>query len=341
MLRKKSEIAKTGVAKRQVIAAQKMRKAKEILREYFEVMDLPSDEDGLVRYIAKKFEEQKSYVEELDKRYEGHKYPEREQVEKAHRLIESVLSQRKDNMALINRLIEEEFDLQDSKEDLQDIEGFFKNQVQVFDAAAELEKELKYDGSYLKENEEADKALNEIRKIVVVEAENRSVYKRIPELNGLMATVRRGHDQLLDEKREEIFEIIRRCLEEIHTLASDAPETKDIARKADHFFDEQKEQVRRMKSLQLLDGLKEQIWSYREQKVSQMESMRKPEEPTEPKVAEPPRGYATPEKKIQTMYRQQFPAKILGSPEDVDGYVERIRAQLTETLKNYDGIEIK
>ena len=182
MLRKKSEIGKTSISKRQVITATKMRAVKDLLREYFDVMDVPDDEDGLVRYIVEKFEEQKAHYEELNKRYDGHKYPDHHLVTKALSLMESVLSQRKDNTALIDRLLKEEDNLLDNKDDMQSVEGFFKNQVQVFDAAVRMEADLRNDLSYLQKEEEANQALNQIRKITVVEAGQSSVYKRIPEV---------------------------------------------------------------------------------------------------------------------------------------------------------------
>lgn len=344
MLRKKSEIGKTQIAKRRVIDAVKMREAKELLREYFETMDVPDDEDGLIKFIVDKFEEQKAHVEELSEHYKGKKYPDHKLVQEALRLVDDILSQRKDNMALINGLIVRSDDLLDNKDDMQDVEGFFKNQVQVFDAAVEMEAELKYDLSYLKEDDEANGALNEIRKIVVVDAEKSSVYRRIPELNGLMDTVRKGHDRLLEEKREEVLEIIRQCLEEIHTLASDAPETRAISGRADHAFDVQKKQVKELKGLQLLDGLKPQIWNLRDDIVEEMEATRRPVEPSKeevPEAADEPRGYNEPKRKMQTMFRQSFPAKTLKSRGDIDAYVERIRVQLSDALKNCDGIEIK
>lgn len=243
MLRKKSEIGKTSISKRQVITATKMRAVKELLREYFDVMDVPDDEDGLVKYIVEKFEEQKIHYEELNKRYEGHKYPDHSLVINALNLMDNILSQRKDNMALIDRLLKEEDNLLDNKDDMQRVEGFFKNQVQVFDAAVRMEAELKNDLSYLqKKEEEANQALNEIRKITLVEAGQTSVYKRIPELNGLMDTVREGHGRLLQAKRAEILEIIRQCLAEIHTLAGDVYEARTISGLADKFFDQKKKE---------------------------------------------------------------------------------------------------
>lgn len=51
MLRKKSEIGKTVISKRHVVKASQMKEAREFLRDFLDVMDVPSDEDGLVGFI--------------------------------------------------------------------------------------------------------------------------------------------------------------------------------------------------------------------------------------------------------------------------------------------------
>ena len=344
MLRKKSEIGKTIISKRQVITATKMRSVKELLREYFDVMDVPDDEDGLVSFIVQKFEAQKAHYEELNKRYEGHKYPDHALVREALRLMDSVLSQRKDNIALIDRLLKEEGALLDSMDDLLDVEGFFKNQVQVFDAAVRMEAELRNDLSYLQKEEEANQALNQIRKITVVEAGQSSVYKRIPELNGLMDIVRAGHGRLLEEKRAEILEIIRQCLAEIHTLAGDVYEARTLSERADKFFDQQKARVAELESLQLLDGLVPQMWEYKDDTVDKIDSIVHPKTPVTPTTKPKDDGTVTPpapKKVIKNVYRQAaFPSKTLESQEDIDAYVERMRAYLTAMMKDCDGIKL-
>lgn len=343
MLRKKSEIGKTIISKRQVITATKMRSVKELLREYFDVMDVPDDEDGLVSFIIQKFEAQKGHYEELNKRYEGHKYPDHALVREALRLMDSVLSQRKDNIALIDRLLKEEGALLDSMDDLLDVEGFFKNQVQVFDEAVRMERNLKNDLSYLQKEEAANTALNQIRLITVVDAEKSSVYKRIPELNGLMDTVREGHGRLLDAKRAEISEIIRQCLEEIHVTGSDHAACIRLMEKADTYFSQQKGRVAELESLQLLDGLVPQLWAYKDETVECMEALKKPAAPVKPvttPVSGAPAAPAKPKKVIKTVYRQQFPAKILESQADIDAYVERMRSYLTAMMKDCDGIKL-
>lgn len=344
MLRKKSEIGKTCISKRQVITATKMRAVKELLREYFDVMDVPDDEDGLVKYIVEKFEEQKSHYKELNERYEGHTYPDHSLVVNALELMDSILSQRKDNMALIGRLLKEEDSLLDNKDDMQSVEGFFKNQVQVFDAAVRMEADLRNDLSYLQKEEEANQALNQIHKITVVDAGQSSVYRRIPELNGLMDTVRTGHGRLLEAKRAEILEIIRQCLAEIHKRAGDVYDARAISERADKFFDKQKVIVAELESLQLLDGLVQQMWKYKDDTDNEIDSIVHPKTPVTPTLKLKEGGAVTPpapKKVIKNVYRQAtFPSKTLESQKDIDAYVERLRADLTAMMKDCDGIKL-
>ena len=349
MLRKKSEIGKTLISKRQVITATKMRAVKDLLREYFDVMDVPDDEDGLVGFIVQKFEAQRAHYLALNQRYEGHKYPDHALVLEALRLTDSVLSQRKDNIALIDRLLKEEGALLDSMDDLLNIEGFFRNQVQVFDEAVCMERSLKNDRSYLQKEEAANQALNQIRLITVVDAEKSSVYKRIPELNGLMDTVREGHKRLLDAKRIEILEIIRQCMEEVHVTGGDHAQCTHLLATADSYYSEQKTRVADLNSLQLLDGLIPQLWNYKDNAVNRMEALKTPPAPQKPPVRTPAGGSTgsgatgapVPQKKVmKTVYRQQFPSKTLESVEEVNAYVERLRAYLTSMLKDCDGIKL-
>lgn len=340
MLRKKNEIGKTSISKRQMITATKMRAVKELLREYFDVMDVPDDEDGLVAFVVQKFTDLKDHYLELKGRYEGHKYPEQNLVLASIEQMDKILSQRKDNIALIDAILKEEDNLFDNKEKMQRVEGFFKNQVQVFDAAVKMEEDLKNDLNYLRKEEEANEALNQIRLITVVQSDPKSIYRRIPELNGLMDKVREGHGRLLDGKRAELLEIIRQCMEEVHTLSNGDVSCMELVKKGDTFFDQQKSKIRELQSLALLDGLVPQIWSYKDDLCDHIEIAKKPPEPVQPKKPDAPTKPA-PKKVIKTVYRQAaFPAKTLESQEDIDAYVERMRSYLTAMMKNCDGIKL-
>ena len=344
MLRKKSEIGKTSISKRKNISATMLRDVKEMLREYFDVMDVPDDEDGLIRFVTERFSEQRDYYASLDARYDGHKYPDRALVQEAIHLMDDVLSQKKDNIALIERVLKKEDALFDNKEAMSNgIENFFKTQVTVFDQAVQFEKSLHDDLDRIAENEEAHKALNTIRLITMVETGGKFNYNRIRELNPLMDTVRTAHDKMLEEKRAEVLETVRQCMEATHTAANGDFKASYLIEKSDRYFSQCKEKIAELKSLALLDAMFLPMCQYKDDTVSNIESVLAPPAP-KPQVQPTQLGKetATARKKVVRAYNRQvvFQAKTLQTDADIDDYVEKIRSQLKQLLKNCDEIKL-
>ena len=223
---------------------------------------------------------------------------------------------------------------------MQPVEEFFNNQVQIFDAAVKMENDLRNDLSYLNREPEANEALNQIRLITVVQNDPKSIYRRIPELNSLMTKVQEGHNRLLDNKRAEILEIIRQCMEEIHTLSDENVSCMELVKKSDTYFEQQKDRIKELKSLALLDGLLPQIWSYKDDICEKIETANKPKEPIHENKSNTP-AKTVQKKNIKNVYRQVlFPSKVLESQKDIDEYVERMRSYLSDMLKDCDGIKL-
>lgn len=344
MLRKKSEIGKTSISKRKTISATMMRDVKSMLRDYFDVMDVPDDEDGLIRFVTEKFSEQRDYYASLDARYDGHKYPDRALVQEAIHLMDDVLSQKKDNIALIECVLKKEDALFDNKEAMSNgIENFFKTQVTVFDQAVQFEKSLHDDLDRIAENEEAHKALNTIRLITIVQTGSKFNYNRIRELNPLMDTVRTAHDKMLEEKRAEVLETIRQCMEATHTAANGDSKASHLIEKSDRYFSQCKEKIAELKSLALLDAMFLPMCQYKDDTVGNIESVLAPPAP-KPQVQPTQQGKETApvKKKVVRAYNRQvvFQAKTLQTDADIDDYVEKIRSQLKQLLKNCDEIKL-
>lgn len=344
MLRKKSEIGKTSISKRKTISATMMRDVKAMLREYFDIMDVPDDEDGLIRFVTEKFGEQRDYYTSLDARYDGHKYPDRALVQEAIHLMDDVLSQKKDNIALIERVLKKEDALFDNKEAMSNgIENFFKTQITVFDQAVQFEKSLHDDLDCIAENEEAHKALNSIRLITMVQTGSKFNYNRIRELNPLMDTVRTAHDKMLEEKRVEILETVRQCMEATHTAANGDSKVSHLIEKSDRYFSQCKEKIAELKSLALLDAMFLPMCQYKDDTVGNIESVLVPPTPKPPvQPTQPGKEAAPAKKKVVRAYNRQvvFQAKTLQTDADIDDYVEKIRSQLKQLLKNCDEIKL-
>lgn len=338
MLRKKSEIGKVIISKREIVSSIKLKQAKEFLREYFDVMDIPDDEDGLVKFIKERFELQRNHYQELFNRYDStHNYPDKQLVERSIGLMQEILSQTKDNIALIDKLCSRANDLLDNKDDMQNVESFFKNQVVVFDAATQFEADLRNDIDYISESEEANKALNRIRAIVKVNQSAANIYRSIPELNGLISIVKNIHDEMLEKKRAELLEIVRQCMSAIHVLASQNLEVKSISDTADNYFAQRKNEISDSKSLALLDGMVQRILNYKDDTVSRMEAMSRPA----PMQPTPPAPGAKKKVYKPVMRQLLFPAKKLESQADIDEYVAKVKEDLEKLIEGCDGVEIK
>ncbi len=338
MLRKKSEIGKTSISKRQVVSIQKIREVRDFLRDFFDEMDVPEDEDGLIAHIVEKFNGELDHYTKLDARYDSHKYPDQAKVKEAIALVKDILSQQKDNTALIQRVIDREDILYDMRDELQDVEEFFKTRVTLFDAAVKYEQDLRVDLDYIAREEDANQALNQIRLITMMPTGGKFRYDRIPELNDLMTKVKASHGRMLDAKREELLEIVRQCMEEIHTLAGDNFTARNISNTADNYFTQQKKKIASYQTLALLDGLAPPIWQYKDDTVSRIESIVNPIVKPQPGPGPQPQ----PKKEfIKAIHRQgMFPPKTLKSEEEIDAYIEKIRTNMKKLLKGCDGIKL-
>ena len=342
MLRKKSEVGKTEITKRHVVSPMKVKETRDFLRDFLDVMDVPADEDGLIAFIIAEFEKLEAHYNDLSSKYEGHKYPDYPAVRDAVRVVRDVLSQKSDNIALIDKVVASEDILYDMQDHLKNVESFFKTQVSVFDNAANFVESLKNDLDYISHDQEAEHALNQMRLITHVIDGKAYDYKRIPELNELQNIVEKSHDAMLEKKRANLLEIVRSCLEAIHENAFANEETKLISERADRFFDQKKEQITAEKSLALLDGMSVPMWAEKDKATMAIEAAMKPNVVTPSKSAgnvdEKP---AVKKEIVKKIARQQmFPAKILRTEDDIDAYVENVRKQMKQYLQGSDGIQI-
>ena len=183
-----------------------MRKSIAFLRDYLGAMDIPSDEDGLIRFVLDTFtQKQEHYQELLDKAYSEFRYPEKEVVTKARDLMNDVLSQRRDNVALLTRMVQRQEDLLDCSEDMEGVEFFFKSQRSVYDEARRQMERVNKERDYFASDADTLEVFHTIATILA----QPKPYDRIGELPELIQKVKTAYSGLLDLKKDEVAENIR------------------------------------------------------------------------------------------------------------------------------------
>ena len=317
-LRRKTDIDKTRVERRVKISDGLMKKSREFLKEYFNVMDLPDDEDGLIQYVLENFtKEHEKFQKLLDTEYAGHAYPDRSRVEDGRVLCDALLLQKKDNTALLTKMTNMQDEFLDLADDMTDVEAFFKIQKPIFDSASSLAGKMQAEADYLQAEDEAKRAIERISGILGMQ----KPYKSISELPELMQTVRKAYEQLLDLKKQEVRAEIQAVMAEIHQTADE--DQKSIEEQADAALDAKKEAADNAETLTGLDAMLIQIGNIRQQ---YLKALMKPVIPNE---------------RVATVNRSSLGYSVkLKNEDDVDAYVADIKKKLMEKLDGNDVLHI-
>ena len=336
-LRKKSEVDKAVVARRIAPSEDLMRKSISFLRDYLGAMDIPSDEDGLVRFVLDTFETKLAHYQDLLDQYAQNRYPEKEQVITARDLAQDILSQRKDNVALLNRMVQKQDDLLDSAEDTEGVELFFKSQRAVFDEAVKQMNRVSREQDYFATDPDTQEVFRTISAILAMP----KPYNRIGELPELIGKVKAAYQVLLELKKEEVAETIRQCMQDVHQLAGEARNTEALLQQADHYFAGKRDAAQAALSLTELDAMITQLLNHKDTICKRMEVMAAPAPEPQAKESGQTDQPAPAPKKIATVRRYDLcSVKRLQSRDDIDAYVEGIRQKLYQTLESCDGVQV-
>ena len=336
-LRKKSEVDKAVVARRIAPSEDLMRKSISFLRDYLGAMDIPSDEDGLVRFVLNTFETKLAHYQGLLDQYAQNRYPEKEQVTTARDLAQDILSQRKDNVALLNRMVQKQDDLLDSSEDMEGVELFFKSQRTVFDEAVKQMNRVSRERDYFATDPDTQEVFRTISGILAMP----KPYNRIGELPELIGKVKAAYQSLLDLKKEEVAENIRQCMQDVHQLAGEARDAGALLKQADDYFAGKREAAKEALSLTELDAMITQLLNHKDTVCKRMEVMAAPAPEPQAKESGEAKQPAPAPKKIATVRRYDLcSVKRLQSRDDIDAYVEGIRQKLYQTLESCDGVQV-
>ncbi len=318
-LRRRSEVDKTVVKRRVAISDSLMKQSRSFLREYFGVMDVPSEEEALVSFVLDSFTGTGEQLKKLlAERYGSARYPDRGVVEEGIALCDALLSQKKDNTALLTAMIDRGDELLDNMEDLQAVWAFFKNQQPIFDSAVRFEEKMTAEKEYLQAQAGAMEKLASIRRIL----DSDKPYRRISELPVLMQEIGSVYEGLLELKRSEVLAEVKAAMGEIHQTAA-RTDRKALLEKADGDLAEKREAAGAAETLTELDAMRIRISNVRTRYLHALMV----EEGTSRRCASLSRSALC-------------HTATLESEEDVDAYLARVKEKLMNALSENGSLHV-
>lgn len=334
-LRKKNEIEKVKVVRRVAVDESIIRYVVPVLSDYLDQMDVPSEEVELVNFAIFELEQKLTEYNDLLHKYTA-TYPQKDVVISCRDLISGILSQKSNNVAFLNKIIDNENDLINAKTDFEPIKIFFNSQKDTFDNARQMEVSYKKELNYFLEDTNFNTNLETVNEILMLD----KPYRRIKELPELLENLEKIYLSLLVAKKDEVKLIAENCQKDIHLIVAKEIKLRDEIKKADEHIANRKAEILEATSLTILDAMITQISNYRDTQSRYLQ--------TQLTAINSPKSSATPITTVSkpvtnriTIRRQDLcPLSILETKEDVDNYVELLRQKLTDTLDKYDSVEI-
>ena len=322
-LRRRTEIDKAMVTKREAVSEKTVKRARKFLEEYFNIMDIPTDEDRLISFITEKFGDQQTTFTEMLANYKTAKYPDEKTVSNAAELCKKVLSKQKDNVSLLNNMLDMEDELFDMSEDMEKVTEFFKTQRSAFDSARTLYTKMYDERDYFMADDEIRRSLAAIDEILKLP----KPYKRISELPTLSQSVRSRYAEMLESKKEDVLHEIQNVMAEIHQTAGEADDKKkQLSNSADKELDVKKRAISEADTLTKLDAMKPQIENIRSRYIGKIMATTNINEP---------------QKDAVTLKRSELCSyATLSSESDIDSYLAELKSKLMNRLEGHDAVNI-
>lgn len=349
MLRQKRYTGNVAIAIKMSASETMLRKAYTFLSSFLGRMDVPNDEEGLVKYIQDHFTELQTRYKEYQEEYKNTKYtyPDRELVQDSIKLVNGILSKSSDNLALLQAIIDAQTDLKDMKEDMEDVENFFSNQMAIFNEGVDVWNKLQNDAKqYLYNDSIVKEAYDNLRLYTQIPTTGSFDYARIPEIKGLIAIVTEAHNKLLEAEKTRLIALVedykKVYADEVQNHqdicqrdpAIKAKVEKEVKRVAD-YFEDQKGLFSRATTLWNLEGkdgmldrnTQNFIWSLRKAATP----ISKPNPPVGPVPPTPPVKPATIRKTVNKY--SDIPKAVIKDEQDIDKFLVELRKVLVD-LKN-------
>ncbi|GGJ91385.1 hypothetical protein GCM10007063_12550 [Lentibacillus kapialis] len=332
-LTKRDYIDRVIVKKRERISPVMLKNVRDLSQELFGISALPTDEDGLKSRFNELLKQEHEKIKDLLGNYRNQYYPGESVLKEGKKTIETLL-EINDTATYFNKARQLRNELKAYARDSKEVKSFFDNQQDKFDEAMKRLNIFEYNRTYVTD-ETINATVDKMEKIV----RHVEPYARIQELPGLYQTFDDHFVTLLEEECKPVKETIQRDADEIQQALNkvDALKTKLSATFRQRFRDleERLDRVHNLYEAIAMETESDRL------KVRCMDEIERERQKMAAEQAVPDtdrRGEDTPpvatQRKTKTLSKNMMikGTKTLKSKEEVDDFVEDLRAKLMNEL---------
>ncbi|MBR6253006.1 MAG: BREX system P-loop protein BrxC [Clostridia bacterium] len=344
-LTNRSYFDRTTVRLRTKIDQKLLDGLKSISRKYFNKTDIGEDEDQMVEGFKNCLNDQIKSINNVVfakgyyGRYSTYEYPAKEAVNSVYTCLNGLLDI-KYNQDFFEEVNGKEEFFKENMPKLEKALEFFdeqNNQREIFDNARSALNVYDKNQQYIGKNKEIDDIANEMKAIMQSEEPYSDIFK-LPTLKGkLVDSLTAIYDERCQPIIDEANDAIQYIQKEAAVAKLDNGITEKFAKREQAVIDELKtsnELVIILAQKTLISNIKEEFDIRLELEKAKLQEPEQPTEPGDPAPVPTPRKVVRVGKLINHSFE-------IDSEEDIDKYVEEIRAKLKEELATNGKLTIK
>lgn len=324
-LSKSSQWKNVKIVRRKIPDVEALQKAKTLGKDLFGTIG-SDGADKLCKFLRQELTGWQTDLEKHKTLADTGNYPGKKEIDACLSCTSALLAI-SDTFEFIKSFNDKKSDLLDAAEDLNDLTGFYTNQIKTWESLRKAITDYKPNKAALAKDPGATKALNRLEEILAA----LSPYGMLQEVSSLIAAVKSVNDKLVQEHRDKTITGIDKKITQLGELLDGAKASPDLRNKALYNLQDLKKRIQVDTSIPSIAYSSHEAEGFYQEAVELIENEMGKVGPTPP-----------PKKEIKTIRPSSFSAKTyLETEEDVDEFVSTMKKELTKAVQDNKRIRIQ
>ncbi|MDL1980389.1 MAG: BREX system P-loop protein BrxC [Deltaproteobacteria bacterium] len=286
----------------------------------------PEGQDQLIQFIRKGLKKWGQTLEKFKPLADTGNYPGKKEIDACLEKADKLLNIH-DDYELVKEFNENKDDLQDASDDLHNLKDFYTNQKNAWETLRSAMDRFKPNWTALGKVTDAGKSLQRMSQILNAA----SPYKMLKEVNTLISKVETVNESLIKEKRTSAVFEIEKKISHVSDLLNEKNSEDDFCNKTLFPLQDIKKKIRSEYSIPQISYSVNEAQELFEEALENIDEAFNPD----PEHEEKP-------KQIKTIKPASFKQKLyLETEDDVDAFVNKVRNELLEAVKNNIRVRIE
>ena len=307
---------------RKKVADKELKQARSIGQELFGQIG-PEGQEQLVKFLKSGLSSWKQKLDSYKPMANTGNYPGKADIDRILSELNNLLNIQ-DSYEFISSLNQSQNQLQDSSEDIQELEDFYTNQIHTWEELRQAMDRFRPNRNILEQYEEASRAMKKMQGILEAERP----YSQLKDVRKYISQVEQINDSVLEDEKSAAISEAEQTISYLKQILDQNQADNDLRNKALHPLQEIKQKIEQETSIPDIHYFLSQLPDLYAQSQDLIPDKDSEDEHNPPK------------KTKQVKLSKLSTKPVLETEEDVNTYVDKVRNELLEEIKQDQKVRI-